>query len=217
VKSYAKEDIHQMHQLIFKSTKYAYYLVLIIATPIFFYADSILIAWLKTPPELTTIFVQIILINALVEVLSMPLVSGLQAANKIKVLQLTVSLLYLLNLPVSYILLNIGMPAVTPMYVNIAIVIVSFIPRILISRKYIGISIYSYFKSVIAPMLLVTLLSGSCSYLVTRGFEQEEGLANVFMGSLVMVALCLSSVYFVGINHSERHLLSQFVKSQISK
>lgn len=217
VKSYAKDELHQMHQLIFKSTKYAYFLVFVIVVPIFFYADKILRIWLKTPPELTTIFVQIILINALIEVLSMPLVSGLQAANKIKALQLTVSLLYLLNLPVSYVLLNMGMPAVTPMYVNIAIVIVSLIPRILISRKYIRISIYSYFKFVIAPMLLVTLLGGLCSYLITREFEQEEGLANVLVGCFLIVVSCLASVYFVGINQSERKLLSKFVKSKIFK
>ncbi len=217
VKSYAKDELHQMHQLIFKSTKYAYFLVFVIAAPIFFYADTILRIWLKTPPELTTIFVQIILINALIEVLSMPLVSGLQAANKIKALQLTVSVLYLLNLPISYILLSLGMSAVTPMYVNIAIVIISFIPRIFITRKYIKISIRDYCKNVIVPMLYVTLLGGVISYFITTFFEQTDGIARTIQGSVLIVITCVVTVYLVGISNSERSTMIRILKSKVLK
>ena len=145
----------------------------------------------------------------------MPLVSGLQAANRIRALQLTVSLLYLLNLPVSYILLSLGMSAVTPMYVNIAIVIISFIPRILISRKYIKISIRDYCKNVIAPMFFVTLLSGSASYLITTLFIQEEGVIMTLLGSALIVVICAVTVYMVGISNSERSKLVQLFKSKV--
>lgn len=217
VKSYAKEDIHQMHQLIFQSTKYAFFLVFVIGVPLFFYADTILSFWLKTPPELTTIFVQTIIINALFEVLSMPLVTGLQAANKIKSLQLTVSILYLMNLPVSYVLLRLGMPAVTPMYVNIAIVVISFLPRIIISRKYISVSVRSYFITVLLPMFLVAVLGGTGSLLISKTFSQDKGLMYIFSGIAMIVVVCFVVIYLVGLTRPERNYMIQFVKSKFKR
>lgn len=214
-KKYANGDLGQMHHLIFKSSKFAYFLVLVISAPIFFYADFILKLWLREPPEYTIIFLQIILVNALFEVLSMPLVSGLQAANRIKEFQLIVSVLYLLNLPISYIFLRMGMPPETPMYVNIIIVVTSFIPRILICRKYTGISIKDYSKAVLLPMACVTIIGGFISYLLSLLLSQDQGFIVSCSGCLLIFAAILLIIFSIGLTSSERRIFIQYVLKRV--
>lgn len=215
VKSYASHERERMHNLIFTSTRLAFLLVFVIGMPFLFYTDTLLALWLKTPPEMTSLFVQVILVNALFEVLSMPLVAGLQAANKIKVLQLTVSLLYLLNLPISYVLLKMGYPAVTPMYVNIVIAIVSFIPRILICRKYINISIRRYASQVLLRMCVIALVGGLLSYGISLLISDDGLLVHVLPGTLLVGIGSLLVCYIIGLKPSERAVAVDYLKTKL--
>lgn len=212
VKNFADGNIERMNLLIFNSTRYAYYLIFCLATPLLFYTDLVLDLWLGTPPEFTSLFVKVILVNSLVETLSMPLVSGLQAANKIKALQLTVSILYLLNLPVSYLLLWMGFPAVTPMYVNIVIVIIAFIPRILLSRKYINISIRDYSQLVLYRLALVTLVGVAISYGIFSLLKEANALLGI--PCIAVVSFLVVSIW--GVNKKERMILLNYIKNKLS-
>lgn len=209
VKTYAVSNYMQMHNLIFKSTRFAYYLVFIMSMPVSFYADEILSIWLKTPPDQSVLFVQVIIVNVLFETLSMPLVSGLQAANKIKTYQLTVSILNMMNLPISYVFLKMGYPPVTPMYIAIVIVIFSMIPRILICRKYIHISLWQYFFSVIIRLIIVSIIGLLLSFTI-----YHKCTGNIYwkgIGFLSIIIVCGFVVLLVGITNSERRSIFKFL------
>ena len=113
-KSYAAGDTKYVFALIGKSSRMSFYLLSLMAIPIIFNANLLLQIWLKEVPEHTTLFVQLFLIFAMGESLSLPLITAMLATGRIRNYQLVVGGIQLLNLPISYILLKLGaIPEIT--------------------------------------------------------------------------------------------------------
>ena len=105
VKSYALGDYEYFKILVYRISKYSYFLMLIIVFPIIFNIDLILELWLKNPPEHTAIFAMLTSVYCLVDSLTGPLWAAMQAGGKIKRFQIVTGICLLLNLPVSYSLI----------------------------------------------------------------------------------------------------------------
>lgn len=84
VKSYALGDYEYFKILVYRISKYSYFLMLIIVFPIIFNIDLILELWLKNPPEHTAIFAILTSVYCLVDSLTGPLWAAMQAGGKIK-------------------------------------------------------------------------------------------------------------------------------------
>ena len=108
-KSYASGNRDYMMTLIFQGARLSFYMLLVLSLPIFVNTYYILTLWLKIVPEHTASFVQLILLFGLSESISNPLITAMLATGKIRNYQLVVGGLQLMNLPVSYILLRIGL------------------------------------------------------------------------------------------------------------
>ena len=106
VKSYALGDYEYFKILVYRISKYSYFLMLIIVFPIIFNIDLILELWLKNPPEHTAIFAILTSVYCLVDSLTGPLWAAMQAGGKIKRFQIVTGICLLLNLPVSYLFLT---------------------------------------------------------------------------------------------------------------
>ena len=165
---------------------------------------------------MTDLFVKIVLVGALIDTLSMPLVSGLQAANRIKEIQLTVSLIYLLNIPISYLFLYLGYPAVTPMYVNIALIVIAFIPRIWIAHHILGLSVRQYAHSVLLRISMVSIVSAFACYLIYSISVAESMLAIIGFSALMCI-VTLTVIGIVGVTGKERLAFVKIVKNKIHR
>src|SRR5690606_7997638 len=119
IKSYASNDRVYMMGLIFKSALISFYLLFLISLLILIDADYILRIWLKIVPEYSALFTRLIIINALIDCVSGPLMTAAQATGNIKKYQVVVGSLLLLNLPVTYLVLRLGYPPETAFYVSI--------------------------------------------------------------------------------------------------
>ena len=62
IKSYAQDDLKRMHELIFASSKYSFFLLLFMSLPIIIEAPTILSVWLTEVPEHTVNFIRLILV-----------------------------------------------------------------------------------------------------------------------------------------------------------
>ncbi|MBP5419696.1 MAG: oligosaccharide flippase family protein [Bacteroidales bacterium] len=216
-KLYAAGDNAAMNNLIFKSSKLAYFLVLVLVLPIFFYTDFFLGLWLSNPPMQTSLFVKTILISTLVETLSMPLVTGLQAANKIKLMQCVISVIYLLVLPISYVLLKFDFPAVTPMVVNVVLIFVCIVPRLLICRKYIAIKISDYTRKVLMPIFTITLLCAFVAITVCQFIPDNGDIIFIIIAMTTMTLASCAAIYVIGLTSDERQYIRSAIASKIQK
>lgn len=162
-KSYAAGDIAYTTKLVCRGAKFSYLLFLFIALPCMLEVDFFLSKWLADVPPYTGIFVQLILLNTLVEVLLNSSLTLNRASGKIRNFQILVSVAQLLILIASYIVINItGNPVWTVAMTNIIYLLI-FIPRVTVNKPFIGMTFRYFFYHALKGILIVTLLSvGIC-------------------------------------------------------
>lgn len=210
VKSYATEDIEYMHQLIFRGAKYSFFLLFIITLPVLLETEIILKTWLKIVPDYTVLFTRLVLINMLIDCISGPLISAAQATGKIKKYQAIVGGLLLLNLPVSYFLLKLGMMPQTTMYVSIVISVLALYTRLKIISPLIDLSISSYIRKVVLYIMPVGLLSIIPAAFFM--FSMNSGIIRFLIVVLISFFSTLLFLYLFGLNRNEK----KFVISKLS-
>lgn len=142
-KSYATGDLSRMHSLIFASSKYSFFLLLLIVLPIMIETQTILAVWLKNVPAHTVWFVRIILCILLIDALSNPLMISSQAVGQVKVYQSVVGGLLLLILPIAYIALKLGGNPEMVFIVHLIISMVALICRIMIVGRMVSFHSYN--------------------------------------------------------------------------
>lgn len=215
-KSYASGNRDYMMTLIFQGARLSFYMLLVLSLPIFVNTYYILTLWLKIVPEHTASFVQLILLFGLSESISNPLITAMLATGKIRNYQLVVGGLQLMNLPVSYILLRIGL---FPEIVIVVAIILSqccLVARLLMLHRMIKLSIRKYLKKVYVNVCTVTLVSSiiPCTYVkynVTDTFGE-------FIVITLMSMLCVCvTIYYIGCTKKERNFINNKLKYYISK
>ena len=208
-KSYASGDREYMMTLIFQGARLSFYMLLMLSLPILVNTHYILVLWLKIVPEHTVAFVQLILLFGLSESISNPLITAMLATGKIRNYQLVVGGFQLMNLPVSYLFLRMGMFPEVVIVVAIVISQCCLAARLLMLRGMIGLSVQKYLKKVYANVLAVTFIASIYPYLLSD--NMEETFLNFILLCLIAVVCTGIAIYYVGCNKTER----QFVVNKI--
>lgn len=208
-KSYASGDRDYMMTLIYQGARLSFYMLLLLSLPVLLNTHYILELWLKIVPEHAVLFVQLILVFAMSESISNPLITAMLATGKIRNYQLVVGGLQMMNLPVSYVLLRIGMFPETVIVVAIVISQCCLAVRLFILRGMIGLSVRNYVKKVYINVLVVTIISSVIPFLLTD--RLDESFLNFMLSSLVAVICAGMTMYYIGCNRSER----QFVLNKL--
>jgi len=213
VKTYAAKEVERFHKLIFQTSKFSYFMVLVLVLPILFTIDGILDIWLKEVPKYTAIFCRLILVFLSIEAITAPLWMSVQATGKIRNYQILVASLIFLNFPVAYIVLKLGMPVYSVWVIRIIVNIVVMIARYIYMKKKLNFPLLSYLKAVIAPILSVTFVAIPIPLILNymiHGFWQ-----NMIIVGIATFALTILDVYFVGMNTHEKLLVRNMILKKI--
>ena len=211
IKNYAIKELDYMNSIVLKGAKFSYYILFIIALPVFLSTDYILELWLGAYPDHTVLFLQLIIVFTLVESLSGPLITVMYATGDVKNYQIVVGGLQLLNLPLSYVLLKIGLFPEIVIIVAVVLSCVCLLARLYMLRRIV--SIRSYLKDVILNTFIVTLLSTLIAY--SLSFLISEGFWGFVLKSLWAVIVSSVIVLFIGLTKSERNTIIQNVLSKL--
>jgi O-antigen/teichoic acid export membrane protein len=203
-KYYAVNNKQLMWKLVFGSTKYAYFLMLILAVPLLLEIEFILSVWLHTVPQYTPIFVRLIVAGFMVESLTSQLISALQAANKIKKFQLSASTILLMNVPISYIFLRNGSSPFSPFLISFVLIILYMIPQIIITKKEVDLPLADYFKN-IARLLFVTFLTFIVPLLIYKNVN--FGLCRFILISISGFFISIPFIWIIGLQKVERNMI----------
>lgn len=204
-KQYAAGDLPYMHTLIFASSKYSYYLLLMLSLPVMIEAGQILQWWLGMVPQHTVVFVRIILAVSMVEALAQPVVQGALSTGKIRTYQMVVGGLLLCILPVSYLALKAGAPPHGVFMVHLAMAVVAHVARLYMSRPLFDLSLRQYGLRVVAPIAGVTLLAVVPPCLVAM--VMTDGLLRFLCVGTVCVVSVGGAVALAGLNKDERRFV----------
>lgn len=217
-KSYAAGDRGYMMTLIFQGARLSFYMLLLLSLPILVNTHYILALWLKIVPEHAVLFVQLILIFALSESISQPLITAMLATGKIRNYQIIVGGLQMMNLPLSYILLRLGYFPEVVIVIAICISQCCLAARLILLRGMIGLSITKYLKNVYLNIIVVSIIAVILPLI--SAYYIKESFINFILISLIAVICTLSSIYFIGCNNQEREFIHQklgTIKSKITR
>lgn len=209
IKSYAEKRDRNTNNIIFASSKFSYFLLLLFVVPLVIEMEFVLSIWLKEVPEYTVLFTRLILIDALIMSLSGPLQTLAQATGRIRNYQLIVSSILLLNLPISYILLYLNFQPESTFIVSIVLSIVALISRLMVLKRIANFPVFEFVKNVLVIVLAISILTialPSFTYnLISNHYLQ-------FLLTFFSVAIpLLLSVWFIAVSKSQKKIIVEYI------
>ena len=204
-KSYASGEHKYMLTLIFQGARLSFYMLLLLSMPIILNTHYILSIWLGIVPDHTVLFIQLVLIFALSESLSQPLITAMLATGRIRNYQIIVGGLQMMNLPLSYFLLKFGFIPETIIGVAIFISQCCLAARLILLRKMIGLPPKEYLKKVYLNVLLVTSIAFIMPFFAAR--QLEESFLSFIILCILTVICTGATIYYIGCNKAERLFL----------
>lgn len=211
-KSYAQHDLNHMHHLILATSRYSFWLMLLLALPMLIDTGYILQLWLGEVPPYTESFMRIMIVIALCNVLSNPLIFAIHATGDLRNFQLVESFLLLLVPLIAYVVLKYT--HIPPIGVLIIYAIMEFftqVARILIVLPKINMLFSQYMRAVILPISKTGLLVWIFPYLIFYCMKSDSFFALSVVGLSSLLSIVLIVCIF-GLNNREKYFLSTFLK-----
>lgn len=216
VKSFAEGNTEEMYRLTFKSAKFAYFLMLAITLPVCFEIRFILRVWLGDGmPEGTPVFAVIILCTYLMETFHQASLMSYHAIGKIKWGNIVGGSLMILALPISYVVLRMGMPAYSAFLVIFAVNFIQMFWGWAIIHHYVSFSYKRLVRMVYTPAIVVTLVSLIAPMLIT--LNMPDGFMRFIILLVVSETVLAISVYHVGTTAGERKMIKQSVQNKLRR
>lgn len=216
IKSYASGNLDYMHKLIINSSKYSFYLMLLVSMPILVNTEYILHLWLGIVPEHAVAFTRLMLLACMNYALSNPTLMAIHATGDLKRFQIIEGTLLLTVVPIAYLFLKFG--HISAEYVFVVYIVIETItqfvrvwivyPRVRLAKK-------RYLTDILYPIarVLVPLLFIGYWLSVSRPFT----FRTFMISSCLCIMFSLIFVYFLGISRVERDYMlikiNSFIKN----
>lgn len=214
IKSYAKEDYDNSVRLVIKSSIFSFYLMLVVCLPLLLETSSVIYFWLGQIPENVVCFTKLMILITVVDSMAHPLMTLVQASAKLKLYQIIVSSLILLNIPISYLFLLQGFSPNIVFIVSLSISVVCFFVRIFYVASFMEFPCWSYIKNVFFKALFIAGISAALPLIVKFQISNWEN--DILRFLLVVITAFFSAsfvVWKIGMSKEER----SFIKKMVAK
>lgn len=215
-KSYAEGRLDYMNKLVFSSTKFSIYLLLIFILPILFNTRLILEIWLgEITPEMVT-FTQLVLIGIPVNACFPILANVSQATGKIKWYQLGAALIFLM-IPVStYILFRYGMAVEWAFLMTIVWDIIGLWVRLAMLNKEMKFPVKKYLRKVLLPPITISLIIiFVIAYPIT--LFALTGWEFMILSSSAIITFLFVLIWLIGLEKYEIKIINTYINKFINR
>lgn len=214
-KTYASGDTDVTCNLLCKSSKISFFLMLIVSVPVLFEIDYILGIWLVEVPPMAALFTRLVILESLLDTLGGPMITSLMATGRIKWYQIVVGTILLLNIPVAYLMLKSGSHIATPLVVSVIFMILGNTSRLMFCRKMIGLSLRRYIHEVILPIGMVSVLSLIPGLYILHSLEQ--GWLRLIITTALSVAVIATTAFSLGLSQAERAFIIGMIRPRLAR
>lgn len=212
-KSYASGEHGYMHRLVRKSAKFSFFLILFFALPLIFETDWLLGLWLKTVPDRAPVFVRLLLVLILSDSLSNPLITLQLATGNIRKYQIVVGGILLLNIPLSWLLLSLGLGVEWVVVVAIALSQISMFARLILLRNMAGMDAGRWLREVWLRALAVA----ACACVPAALPGVLGWRLNPLLTILIAMCAVLLAAWFGGCTAEERGAILSPVRKRFCR
>ena len=194
-KSYAHGDLQRMRSLIYKSSKYSFCLLFLVALPIAINPSPLLELWLDTPPLYSDKFLQLAIIVSLLDCMATPLGKGIDATGKIKIFQIGISIIMCLDIPLAALICKLGANCYNVMFISIMTSFFALIYRLIVLSKRIEI---------------IIVIDAALAYYISTVLSDSLFIYIVYIS--VVCILSIITIYFICLENSEKEKLNNMIK-----
>ena len=203
-KYYAQNEMDNLFKLVFRSSKFSFFLIYVLSLPIIIETPYIIRLWLGQLPEYVVPFTRIIVIITAIDAMANPLMTCIHATGKIKLYQSLVGSLIILNVPISYLVLKYtNSSPIVVFEISLVITIIALFVRVYLLKKQIkGFPVSMYFKEVIGKSFFVSVLA----FLIMYGISMflSDGFLRLVVNVVVGILITLSLFYMICLNKEEK-------------
>lgn len=212
-KSYAAGEIEEMHKLVYRGSKFSYFLMLFFLIPICLETEMILHLWLNVVPEYSVAFVRWTLVITTMGMLSNTLITALHATGKIKKYMIVVGLVEISNFPLTYLLFKMGFNPLAAYYVYFTIYLILMFLRLYLIKDLIWMKAIVYIKEVYCKVVFVTLVALIAPSLIC--LVQQDSVIRFVEVGLVSSISTVATVFYLGLASNERKIVIGLLKNKI--
>lgn len=210
VKQYAAGETDSLLKLIYRTSSFSYYLLLVISLPFMLETDFILNLWLKEVPDYTSTFCRVLIIFFLIDAIQAPLWMLIYGTGKIKLYTVYTSVLTFLNLPISWVLLKQGYPVYWVFIIKVALNLVGSLIRIFYINFITEFPRREYFKNVVLKTLIVTCVAVGLSVVVKL---QPYIVVPPIITVILSIIITGNSAFLFGLNKIDRDRIIDSMKT----
>ncbi len=216
VKMYAAKDYEGSKKLLLQTTRFSYYLMLMMCLPICLTAEPLLRLWLGNVPDYSVQFLQLIIIQSLFQVFNTSFYRALYTKGQLRENALLSPILLIVSFPVVYFLFVAGCSPVALSWVSL----IAYALLGLVIKPILIIKIADYnlndIRSVFRPCFIVTFVSIIIPVMVyihiSNRLDNPIYLLFIILISFISVAL---TVWCLGLNGYVKKEIITNIKSKL--
>ena len=216
VKLYSQHRMEQFYSLSNRTALLSFYILFVVSFPIVLRIDDVLSVWLLEVPEYASSFCMLLVAYSLIDALQAPFWIGINATGNIRFYEIWLSLILLLNIPLSIIALRMGMAAYWVLIIRVALNLITALIRCIHVKVQLSFPIRQYLLDVIVKAVLVMAATILLWVLIPH-----ENLGKSLLGIFVFYVICVIGIsgiiWLIGLSRSDREGVVSLVKQFIPK
>jgi len=215
VKRFAAEDYEGSKSLLLSSTKFSYYLMLLLCLPICLVSEPLLRLWLGQVPPYCVIFLQLTLVTSLFQVFDSSFYTALYAKGRIRENAMLSPTMGFIQFPVVYVLFNMGCSPVAVAWANVVVyALLGLIIKPILIIKIVDYT-WSDVLSVFRPCLFVTLLSVPLPLWLYTQLDISNRLFHDILLLVVTFHVTALSIWLFGLDKEMKRKITAFARKKI--
>lgn len=210
-KSYALNELNELHLLICRGSKFSFFIMLIMAVPVIIESDILLNIWLKEVPLYSSTFLKLVVIYSLLTSLSNSMATGILATGKIKRYQTEMGLGSFFVFPLSWLAFYLGAPAYLTYVIAIVITTLLIFVRLKELKRLINFPLNIYLSRYASVMLLVSAMAFIIPLSVQ--YFMRPSIFRFLIITFLSVLWTMICIYMVGLEMNEKKFIIRKVKT----
>jgi O-antigen/teichoic acid export membrane protein len=207
-KSFSSGDKHRSETLASYISKYTFIMMSLVAFPVMLEMDFLLETWLKEVPDGATTFCQLLVLSGLLGCIGEGIPALVQASNKIKVFQISLSTLSLMSLPAAFFAYRFGAPAYAILIIYCIVDVINAFVRLYLLKRVLDMDIKAFVKTsylkilyISIPLILLYFVYDPSSFSVT----------GHMLGLVGLELFAITCIVLLGIDMKEKSMIIQYI------
>jgi len=193
-----------------RACKFGALLVMLFAIPFIMEADLVFKLWLINPPTHAAVLSQFIMGTFLVDKIAAGYMHAVNAYGKIALYQATVGTVLLMTLPLSWVLIKLGMPPVAIGFAFLFIQSLCSFGRVLWVQFLFGIPVWHWLNKVVRPCFMVAVMV--CLAGAIPRFFLPPGLTRLVLVCVASTGTIIFASWMVAFTFHEKLFIAATIK-----